>query len=233
MDNKLFDDLANFNELSTNNQLKKDNDSPTRDSSLHVGYGFEPPIPYNDDGIYNKQTKAKLMPNKNIRGSNAGLKQITKDTTKKSAEKLAEKSAEKTAEKIVEKSETTPLNPVKQTGYRFVFFMLQKGAKASEIPMKIGFTNNVPEEKAKLEQGNYNDLRCELIIKCEKMDADKLCDILQLKYNAKHKGRNWFLLSKKEVEDLGIALAKKGFKLTTEGRAKLTKAEIKKFGISD
>jgi len=219
MDNKLFDDLANFNELSTNNQLKKDNDSPTRDSSLHVGYGFEPPIPYNDDGIYNKQTKAKLMPNKNIRGS------ITKDTTKKSAEKLAEKSAEK----IVEKSETTPLNPVKQTGYRFVFFMLQKGAKASEIPMKIGFTNNVPEEKAKLEQGNYNDLRCELIIECEKMDADKLCDILQLKYNAKHKGRNWFLLSKKEVEDLGIALAK----LTTEGRAKLTKAEIKKFGISD
>ena len=184
----------------------------------------------NDNDTYKKIIKTKQKQNK------ANKEQTKKEIEKPIKKKTIKKIDEPTIKKIDEKINKEIKKEIKESvniqnisyGYKFVYFMLQKGARSLDIPMKIGYTNNVPEEKEKLQLGNIHDLRCELIIECEKMNADKLYEIICKKYMNKHRTRSWYNLSKEEVSKLRDELISKDYKITTEGRAKLTKVELKK-----
>ena len=113
-------------------------------------------------------------------------------------------------------------------GYKYVFLMHQKAARAPEIPMKIGVSNNVSETRNQLQEGNITDFKCAIIIECKNMDGESVLHELRTNLSNKLVHRDWYKLSKQLVEQLQDHYTKKGYSTTTEGRAKLTKVEIKK-----
>lgn len=122
-----------------------------------------------------------------------------------------------------------PADQLVDAGAKYLVFLQQKGSKVpTGIATKIQFGNNAAAVKAKVEEGCIGkELRTELVLSCPQMDAVDLFQSVCSKYASKHIRHNWYNLKKEDLQEIHDAAVRNGCQASSEGRAKLTKAEIK------
>lgn len=155
----------------------------------------------------------------------------TKQTAVKVTKKITETPPTKAVAKDIAKSQVVAPTDSTDNCYYYIFFIHKKGAsgekETGETSFKIGCSNNVRETREMLEQGRDTDLKTHRIIRCSNGDAKKLCDLLCRRIENKSVVRDWYRLSKEQVDNLANEIIENdGYELVSESRAvKATKAK--------
>ena len=113
-------------------------------------------------------------------------------------------------------------------GFRYMYFICKKGSTEKNLEMKVGVSNNVADDRAKMQEHSRDDLKCHAIVECPSNDAVELYERFQQFYSEQFEGRGWFRLSKEMVDrEVNRWTSGGSYVLTTEGKAKVKKSKSK------
>jgi hypothetical protein len=106
----------------------------------------------------------------------------------------------------------------------YIFFIHKKSIsgekETGEASFKIGCSNNVRETREMFEQGRDTDLKTYRVIRCANGDAKKLCVLLCRRIENKSVVRDWYRLSKEQVDNISNEIIENdGYELVSESRA--------------
>jgi hypothetical protein len=105
----------------------------------------------------------------------------------------------------------------------FVYFIHETGRRGDNMPVKVGFTNDVGEYRKELEKERENGLKTYIALKCVKGDAEDVANSFKSKYTSSHLKNGWFTGGKSMIDSFVDSMASLGYEKVTEGRARILK----------